>query len=109
MFVSLIAAVESACEYLYYNCPRFSEYIVQTNYLYFSKDFNWLSKGLEIYCQKLGIAPVQNLRGLKGFVKQPEGWEKFKAKKGYPKVIPTETDKESAKTISEPVKVYTSQ
>ena len=64
---------------------------------------------METYCQKFGIAPAQNLRGIKGFVKQPEGWEKFKAKKAYPKVIPTETDIDSAKTISDSTKFYTSQ
>ncbi len=71
---------------------------------------------METYCQKFEIAPAQNLRGLKAFVKQPEGWEKFKTKKAYPKLIPTETDiksaktiTESAKTISEPSKVYTYQ
>lgn len=74
MYVSLVSAVESACEYLYYNCPRFSEFIVQTNYVYFSKDFNWLLKGLEDYAEKMSIIIPSSLSRLKDFIKQPEGW-----------------------------------
>ena len=58
-------------------------------------------KGLETYCQKLGIVLTPNLGALKNYMKQPEGWEKFKGKNAYPKLIPTETDIdiESAKMI----------
>lgn len=44
-------------------------------------------KGLDDYVKKLGIKIPVQLKNLKSYFKKPEGWEKFKAKNNYPKIL----------------------
>lgn len=49
-------------------------------------------KGLDDYVKKLGLKIPGDLKHLKSHLKKPEGWEKFKAKNNYPKLLISQTE-----------------